>query len=339
MYDKASKNILLTFDYELFLGTRSGTISNCLLRPTDLILEILQKNKAKAVFFIDTIYLYRLKEESEKYSRLSLDYKRISEQVTRMDSEGHYVFHHIHPHWLNAQYLPEIDQWDQIDYSHFVVSTLSTEKQKEVFQISGMMLNELLPNNNFSGFRAGGLYIQPFEQFNLLFKQCNIKYDFSVLPGFKSDMKQYGFDFSTALYRKPYLFESDCCQKTGSGSFKEFPISSISLYGSQKILNGLWYRLANKFGYMKRMGDGLGSPNKIYSSQPATNMISYETVSIELLSPVKLNLYLKFLASHSYIHFISHPKLISKYHLRLFDQLLQNINKSYEPEFDFLHFQ
>ena len=50
------KNILLTFDYELFLGSRSGTVDNCLIIPTSKILEVLKRHGAKAVFFIDTSY-------------------------------------------------------------------------------------------------------------------------------------------------------------------------------------------------------------------------------------------------------------------------------------------
>ncbi|MBK7667512.1 MAG: hypothetical protein IPJ32_09355 [Sphingobacteriaceae bacterium] len=53
-----TRNLLFTFDYELFLGKRSGTVENCILKPTDKILELFSKYKVtKAIFFVDTTYL------------------------------------------------------------------------------------------------------------------------------------------------------------------------------------------------------------------------------------------------------------------------------------------
>ncbi len=39
---KAKKNVLFTFDYELFLCERSGRVQECLLSPTDEILRVLR---------------------------------------------------------------------------------------------------------------------------------------------------------------------------------------------------------------------------------------------------------------------------------------------------------
>ena len=37
--ENGSSKILLTFDVELFLGHNSGTIENCIIRPTELIIK------------------------------------------------------------------------------------------------------------------------------------------------------------------------------------------------------------------------------------------------------------------------------------------------------------
>ena len=60
------KTILLTFDYELFLGVRntsSGAVEDCLIEPSNWILEVLSKHKiTDAVFFVDTLHLVKLKD-------------------------------------------------------------------------------------------------------------------------------------------------------------------------------------------------------------------------------------------------------------------------------------
>ena len=55
------KNIIFTFDYEPFLGSKSGTLNNCIIEPTERLKLILNTYNAKAVFFIDTLYLKNLK--------------------------------------------------------------------------------------------------------------------------------------------------------------------------------------------------------------------------------------------------------------------------------------
>ena len=38
----SKKNLLITFDYELFLGRRSGRPLDCILQPTQLLLDKLK---------------------------------------------------------------------------------------------------------------------------------------------------------------------------------------------------------------------------------------------------------------------------------------------------------
>ena len=54
--------LFLTFDYELFLR-KSGSIYNCILKPTSLIIDKLQRNNIKAVFFIDILQMYMLRKK------------------------------------------------------------------------------------------------------------------------------------------------------------------------------------------------------------------------------------------------------------------------------------
>src|ERR1035437_5213233 len=100
---RQSKKILLSFDYEPFLGSRSGSAEMCMLKPTDALRSILNKYNAKAIFFVDTLYLSNLK----KHPELTNDFISIKNQLKEFSAEGHYIFPHIHPHWLAAEYVNE----------------------------------------------------------------------------------------------------------------------------------------------------------------------------------------------------------------------------------------
>ena len=86
------KKILITFDCELFLGKRSGSVPNCMLLPTTKILWLLKKHKITAIFFVDMLYLCRLKEEAEKHTQAKGDFENIQTQIIEMAEQGHYVF-------------------------------------------------------------------------------------------------------------------------------------------------------------------------------------------------------------------------------------------------------
>src|SRR6478609_9323839 len=106
------KSVLLTFDYELFQGTKSGSVKNCLIKPTSRLLPILDQYGAKSVFFVDMLYVYRLSEIVEGYPKAKADFNLIKHQIMEFANRGHYVFNHLHPHWLDAKYIAEENQWD-----------------------------------------------------------------------------------------------------------------------------------------------------------------------------------------------------------------------------------
>lgn len=58
------KKCVLTLDYELFFD-KSGTPQVSMLNPTDLLLNVLEETSSKATFFIDTIYLNKLRNSND----------------------------------------------------------------------------------------------------------------------------------------------------------------------------------------------------------------------------------------------------------------------------------
>ena len=60
-------NIFLTFDYELFFGKHVGTVSKCMLEPTEELFNLAKGLDVSYTFFVYVGYLI----QAEKYPELS----------------------------------------------------------------------------------------------------------------------------------------------------------------------------------------------------------------------------------------------------------------------------
>ena len=100
MFRKREKKILITFDYELFLGEKSGKVYDCLIAPTEKILRIFEKyNSIKCIFFIDTVYIQRMEGMAIENVDCRNDLNLIYLQLANMVNKGHYIFS-AHPSTL-----------------------------------------------------------------------------------------------------------------------------------------------------------------------------------------------------------------------------------------------
>ncbi len=327
------RNILFTFDYELFLGSRSGSIQNCLIKPTDLLIQLFENHKINnALFFVDTTYLLRLKQQ--EHPACKNDLKIISEQLITLVKKGHSVFPHIHPHWLDAVYDPTENQWALTNYSKYRFHSITASKQEELFTQSVQLLREIIyphfPDYTINGYRAGGWSINPFADFKPLFKKHGIKYEFSVLKGFKNLSEAQYFDFTNCPAEPIYKFEDDPCHRSDNGNFTEYCISSIPKTNS--FVSKLWDKYLWKTG-QRSMGDGYS-----VTGMEAMETNGKEMISVELLSKAKLPSYKFFLKENNYMHFISHPKMLSLHNLSCFDNFLSFAQKNFVLQTNFTLF-
>ena len=329
------KQLIITFDYELFLGSESGSVSRCQIIPTEELRQTLNRYGLKGIFFVDTTHLLRLRELKNDHPKVQEDWDMIGNQLAQLVEEGHYVYPHLHPHWLDAEYNPEANQWKLTNYQKYRFAKISDEERAYVFDQSVEVLKEMIPHADYriEGYRAGGWCIQPFSDFLPFFQKHGIYGEFSVLKGRIAHTTTVDFDFSQ-VKENIYPFSEDVCTRDENGDFVELTISSVHIDATtrwkSKWLNRLLWR--TKVG--RSMGRGVGAVQKVLKDVPNPEYADKEMVSIELLNLYKLPLYRRFLSQNDYMHFISHPKMISKHNLAVFNRFLKEASEKYKLESD-----
>lgn len=336
---KVEKRILITFDYELFLGKESGSVKNCLITPTNEIVKVLNNYKLKSIFFVDTLYLYQLKLKSIHFKQAEKDYILIKNQLRQLISYGHHLFHHIHPHWLDAVYIENTNQWDLSDKKKFALSNLEKVEVEEVFRISRKILDEIYEGFQppvFWGIRAGGLYAQPLNHYLNCLIEHNIRIDSSVLKKAHSESISCKFDYTNSPISDIYKCNDDILLEDPNGCLIEISMESFNIKGINRVFNSLFFRFNNKKKDWQKWGDGMPSGNVVRSKEKKEESFiskisegSYETYSVELLNNFKSYLYFKELNNKEFINLISHPKLVSPANLKAFDLFIRKANEKY----------
>lgn len=303
-----NKKIVLTFDYELFLF-ESGNIYNCIIQPVLRILKKLEECDIKAVFFIDSLFIYKLKKLN-----LNDDFKAIKENIHHILKNGHQVELHLHTHWADAIYDFKNEIWNLSNQSKYRFFDLSESDQNKYFDLAYSTLKKICKEYDtaykISCFRAGGLCIQPFEIFIKFFKKYKIKYECSVAPNMKSDSKPHKYNFENYLNKDPYFFKTDPIKKTHSGQFIECPINYYEINFFEKLLGRVAYvkkKNTSIFGNGKGISPIKTKKNKlnIFSSKKYFFSLDEPHNTSTLIKKIKAN-------NEKVITILSHPKLMSE---------------------------
>jgi hypothetical protein len=247
------KEIILTIDYELFLGKITGTVEKCMVEPTYKLAEILGINNSKMTVFWDILHYYRLTKLESQYPEIKNDRKLIDEQISFLVSKGHDIQLHIHPHWLDAEYKDS--EW-RFKYNRFKLHALSEENNPEnidtiigCISISKMLMEKeirkYLPGYFVSVYRAGGYLIEPFEKLKIALEYNNIYVDSSTLPGMTNNNHINGYDFKNYPEFNFYRFSDSPSKLSKDGKFTEIPITTLRQPVSRNIL----FTLIRKFKY------------------------------------------------------------------------------------------
>jgi hypothetical protein len=328
-----TKLLLITFDYELFLGERSGTVQNCLINPTNNLLACLDEHAFKAVFFIDTVYILRLMEMAADHHRAKADLEAITNQLVQIVKKGHEVHPHIHPHWMDAIYDPKVNEWNLSEKRFYTFASISEENRAKLFGNTVAFIKSILELANriqpIDCYRAGGWSIQPFLNFKPFFIQHGIKNEWSIIPGKYQFSDAHSFDFRKAPVQNPiYRFQEDPCLEDRDGQFQEMTISSLSLNRFEKWfdfkISGILSRLGKRPPFM---GKGVSSVIKDEGDSYCNGKQKRIVASFEGLNPFTLRKYFLAIRKADYFHFISHPKLITPYEFKMIDKLFKILKK------------
>lgn len=301
------KNILLSYDYELFFGDKSGTVKQSIITPTNLLLESMEANGFRGNFFVDYLMFREFEKQSDSY--VKTDLLQLKEQLKDIVKRGHRIELHLHPHWIDAKYLG-YGQWDFSNFTHYSLSSLSIETIKELFIDGVTYLSELVkdvsPNYRIVAFRAGGWAIQPFEILKEAFICAQIKIDSSVSCNTYGKNQYSYFNFINAPQNEYWHFELDVCTIHHNGAFIEVPITSYR--------RGLIYRFIDYF--YKKISRSLqpitdGTHKRIDLIEEKKYFQTNSMYTISRISPLCV-LLAAVLNRKSLITYIDHPKDYSK---------------------------
>ncbi|MBZ9777933.1 hypothetical protein LB452_03265 [Psychroflexus sp. CAK8W] len=320
-------NIYITLDYELFFGEKSGSLENCIIKPTEAILKIVDIYKVKLVCFVDVGYLVKLEEQKDEFPNLEKDYNKVTAQIRHLAENGHGIDLHIHPHWEDSYYDGSKWVFDTLryklaDFSPDEITSIVTKYTETLKRISGKAPK---------AYRAGGWSAQPFKGIGKALLKNNIAIDSTVFPGGYYNSSDQYYDFrGIEPFRNRYKFSDNLTEEDSGGNFTEIPISS------HKVSPLFFW----KFSFLKLMkqdkhqafGDGLAiSKTKkdilrlLFS--PSNSVVSVDGYKASYLKK-SYKLHKKNKVEDFVI--IGHPKAFTDYSLSQIDRFLKNLNPTDE---------
>ncbi|MDH5178759.1 MAG: hypothetical protein OEZ39_10990 [Gammaproteobacteria bacterium] len=315
---------ILGLDYELFFGSRTGTVQNCLIRPIDELLKVTNRYGVRLSLFVDAGYLLRAAE----YPALQAEVDRIKQQLSELSKQGHDIQLHVHPHWLDCHYAD--GEW-RIDTTRYRLHDFATEEIHKIVADQTKLLADISGKPVFA-YRAGGWCIQPFTALKDALWDAGIWLDSTVyFAGVSTDTVR-GYDFSRAGTKSHWRFENDPVEEEPDGRFVEIPISACKLYP------GFFWKMAlvKKFAgnRFKPWGDGRTMiADSAYYLQRLTRP-TYSVVSIDGLKAATLASALRQnrrWGNSGIFNIMGHPKSLTPYSMQQLERFLRDHHTQLEP--------
>ena len=314
--------IMLTLDYEVFFGQSTGSVHDCLIYPTQKIIEILDLYNAKACFFVDAGFLERLSQFKKDYPQLEADYQMVTEQIRQLIKRGHDIQLHIHPHWEDCCY--EGGRWEMDTTRYRLHDFTKSDVERIISRYKNTLENVI--ENDVKVYRAGGWCLLPFDHINSALMNNGILIDSTVFRNGEYSSASHSFDFSGAEDKTIWRFSDDPLTEDPTGKFTEVPISSFK--ASPLFFWGLAF--AKKFGGNKHKSIGKGSAVKA-NKKELLKMLTNYTYSVVSMDGYKakylaksLKNYRKKFTNDDYFVVIGHPKSATHYSLEQLEKFVKS---------------
>ncbi|WP_343603931.1 hypothetical protein [Fluviicola sp.] len=319
--------VILTFDYELFFGTATGSVQKCMIEPTNRLLELSRKFQIPMVFFVDVGFLIKLYEFKDQFPSLETDFNQIAAQLLEMKALDCEVQLHIHPHWEKSSYDGE--KWVVVtDGAYKLADFPDLEAERIVRKYHGFLTG--LTGTKITTYRAGGWCIQPFSQIEEVFRELEIVCDSTVFPGGKFESEHYQFDFTKIRpFTNPYRFQSDVVKEDPAGYFLEVPIASWEFHPLFYWRLYILGRLNPKAHKMIGDGSFLAQPGrkKTVLLNKTWNHVSSDGYYASMLH--KQATYYRSLNAKTFV-VIGHPKGMTQYSLRRLESFIADTKRQVE---------
>lgn len=325
-------DVIITLDYELFLGEKTGSVENCLIKPMSDLCKIADKYGFKYVIFADAAYLLRLTQLKGKDTFLDECYEKTANNLRMLSEKGHEIELHFHPQWLYSKWDGNSKTWE-MDRTHYKLSDMPAEDLNLYFPSAKKLLEHIIGDDKkIIAFRAGGFCLSPFSPFEKMFDENEIFIDSSVAR--KSFVKSsvHRYDYRHIPKDIVYSFKEDICKKDTSGKRIEVSISSNKWRSLTYMLKIRKKLQSFKPNFAYRDGASIvDHPNrstinkrlrKLFTSYTALASIDTETSMLlfEIFEKAK---------SHSEQTFVAigHPKNVTDLSLHNFEEFIAKVYK------------
>lgn len=342
------KTVILTIDYELFLGSETGSVNECMIKPTEKLSSILERNDSKMTIFWDILHYYKILEFETNHPELTRDRILIENQILDLTKRGHDVQLHLHPHWLDAKY--KNGNWN-FSYDRFKLHNLSDEYNEHdvntilgCITISKKLMEKIIRNTNplyrVTTFRAGGYLVEPFDKIKNALLKNEIIVDSSVCPGLFNKSGTSPYDFRLYPSKLKYNFNSTPKVTVGHGDFIEIPITVIKL---PSILY-LYFKFIRKIKYPSlennRKGFGVGdleiNKQKLFIKKNIFKYLSYVNRQLTTDSNFSEKFNYMFKKAPEFATMILHPKLLNSHTYKILEDYVSRNKVQFISIGDFL---
>ena len=341
--------ILISFDYELFLGENYADHKEILIDTTNQIIDLLNTKGVQATLFADVCCALRYKYYGQ------MDFVNdFEEQLVLAQEKGFDVQLHIHSNWLNSTYNGQ--KWDISPVGYRVHEFGFSDGGVEKIIKDGIQyLNDVLlthnPKYRCVAYRAGGYSIQPHSELVKILRNNGIVIDSSVCRHqyIKSNANNYDFrrlptkmnwwltperDFIYEGYStEGGVFEVPLCSDKGS-------LIKRIIFGKKKVTLPHTER---KGAYIKLDIPEKKKQNKFqillnYNKQ--FSLVSFDSMAPERMFSVikKIEKMYDTKNNDVYISIIGHPKQCNEYVLRGMSSFIDKVKK-YNNRFEFITFR
>ncbi len=343
-------NILLSADYELFLGRNFGDANEVLFEPTRKLLEVCNNLSVPMTLFADvcSVWAHRdfgLNEYADAFE----------EQLLKADQNNHAVELHLHPHWLYSTYSS--DQW-KIDTSRMYMSELGygddTGNAAALIKRGMAYLTDLMKYKPVA-FRAAGLAMQPDDK-KLIDALLNngLTIDSSIAKGLKFSSDTVVVDYTkTPGKANWYMSAESGIELAAETGLYEIPIATFRA----NLITRIGFLIRRLQSVRMRRGAGISRAASQTKLANLKTMISYNSRYLltnpwfSLSCDTKgFNLKMltdgldRFIQKHQgeqeiFISMINHPKLMFDKQFGLFNDFVVSSKRKYGEQLSFMTYQ